>query len=175
MLSLAHEGHLGIIGTKQKLGGTVHVWWPGTEKDAEKYCKTCYGCQLVIRHSPPELIRVTVPQTGSRRDLAVDLLGPLPPGESILVAFNYNYSRYYEVDILKCYYHQKNNCFFFFGFQNYVNYKHQTLMTQVLSSDFKKTPVYFKWNFLIYWSVITKVKILREPGRGESDVKDSLV
>ena len=45
------------------------------------------------------------------------------------------------------------------------------LLTQVLSSDFKKTPVYFNWNFPIYWSF----KILRELGRGENDVKDSLV
>ena len=51
--------------------------------------------------------------------------------------------------------------------------KHQ--LTQVLSSDFKKTPVYFNWNFLIYWSAITNLKILRELGRGENDVKDSLV
>ena len=51
--------------------------------------------------------------------------------------------------------------------------KHQ--LTQVLSSDVKKTPVYFNWNFLIYWSAITNFKILRELGRGENDVKDSLV
>ena len=48
-------------------------------------------------------------------------------------------------------------------------------MTQVLSFDFKKTPVYFNWNFLIRWSAITNFKILRELGRGENDVKDSLV
>ena len=48
-------------------------------------------------------------------------------------------------------------------------------MIQVLSSDFKKTPVYFNCNFLIYWSAITNFKILRELGRGENDVKDSLV
>ena len=49
-------------------------------------------------------------------------------------------------------------------------------LTQVLSSDFKKTPVYFNWNFLIYmyWSTITNFKILRELGRGENDVKDAL-
>ena len=47
--------------------------------------------------------------------------------------------------------------------------------TQDLSSDFKKTPVYFNWNFLTYWSAITNFKILRELGRGENDVKDSLV
>jgi len=48
-------------------------------------------------------------------------------------------------------------------------------LTQVLSSDIKKTPVYFNWNFLIYWSAITNFKILRELGRGENDVKDALV
>ena len=48
-------------------------------------------------------------------------------------------------------------------------------LTQVLSSDFKKSPVYFNWNLLMYWSAITDFKILRELGRGENDVKDSLV
>ena len=47
------------------------------------------------------------------------------------------------------------------------------LLTQV--NDFKETPVYFNWSFLIYWSIITNFEILREPGRGENDVKDSLV
>ena len=51
--------------------------------------------------------------------------------------------------------------------------KHE--LTQVLSSDFKKTPVYFNRNFLIYWSAITNLKILRELGREENDLKDSLV
>ena len=51
--------------------------------------------------------------------------------------------------------------------------KHE--LTQVLSSDFEKTLVYFNWNFLIYWSAITNFKTLRELGRGENDVKDSLV
>ena len=50
--------------------------------------------------------------------------------------------------------------------------KHQ--LTQVLSSDFKETPIYFNRNFLIYWCAITNFKILRELGRGENDVKDSL-
>ena len=45
------------------------------------------------------------------------------------------------------------------------------LLTQVLSSDFKKTPVYFNWNFLTYWSAITNFEILRELGRGENGSK----
>ena len=48
-------------------------------------------------------------------------------------------------------------------------------LTQVLSSDFKETSVYFNWNFLIYWSAITNFKILSDLARGENDVKDLLV
>ena len=98
VLSLAHEGHLGIVGTKQKLRSKV--WWPGMEKDAEKFCKACYGCQLVSRPDHVEPIRTTVLPTGPWRDLAVDLLGPLPTGESILVVIDY-YSRYYEIEVMK--------------------------------------------------------------------------
>ena len=70
------------------------------EREAEKYCKTCCRCQLVSRPNPPEPIRATALPTGPWRDLAVNLLGQLPTGESILVVVDY-YSRYYEVDILR--------------------------------------------------------------------------
>ena len=45
-------------------------------------------------------------------------------------------------------------------------------LTQLLSFDLKKTPVYFNWKFPTYWSAITNFKILRELGRGENDVND---
>ena len=35
VLNLAHEGDLGIVGTKQKLRSKV--WWPGMGKDAENH------------------------------------------------------------------------------------------------------------------------------------------
>ncbi len=33
VLALAHEGHLGIVGTKNNL--RTKVWWPGMDKAAE--------------------------------------------------------------------------------------------------------------------------------------------
>ena len=45
VLELAHEGHPGIVAMKQRLRSKV--WWPGLDKDAERVCKTCHGCQLV--------------------------------------------------------------------------------------------------------------------------------
>lgn len=98
ILTLAHEGHLGIVGTKQNL--RTKVWWPGMEKEAEKFCKTCYGCQLVSRPNPPEPVRSTKLPTGPWEDIALDFLGPLPSGHSILVIIDY-YSRYYEIAIMK--------------------------------------------------------------------------
>jgi len=73
---------------------------------------------------------------------------------------------------LKWYCDQKNNSLFSLDFKSMLS-KYQ--LTQVLSSDFEKTPVYFNWNVLIYWSAITNFKILRELGREENDIKDALV
>lgn len=96
-LALAHEGHLGIVGTKQNL--RTKVWWPGMDKAAERHCRACHGCQLVARPDPPEPLRPTTLPDGPWQDLAVDLMGPLPSGHSLLVTVDY-YSRYYEVDIM---------------------------------------------------------------------------
>ena len=68
--------------------------------------------------------------------------------------------------ILKVVLQAKNNSYFSLDFKNTWT---KQWLTQVLSSDFKKTPVYFSWSFLIYcncnWSAITNFKILRELGR----------
>ena len=97
-LALAHEGHLGIVGTKQHLRGKV--WWPGMYGATEKYVKSCYGCQLVARPDIPEPLRPTTLPDGPWQDIATDLLGPLPTGHSILVVIDY-YSRYYEYEIMR--------------------------------------------------------------------------
>jgi len=51
VLDLAHEGHQGIVKTKERLRSKV--WWPGIDKDAGRKCKECFGCQLVSKHVPP--------------------------------------------------------------------------------------------------------------------------
>jgi hypothetical protein len=44
VIKLGHEGHQGILKMKQRL--RTKVWWPGMDKEAEKFCKTCHGCQV---------------------------------------------------------------------------------------------------------------------------------
>ena len=98
VLALAHEGHLGVVGTKQNLRSKV--WWPGIDKAAERYCRSCHGCQLVARPEPPEPVTPTQLPEGPWRDVAVDLMGPLPSGHSLLVIVNY-YSRYQETLVMQ--------------------------------------------------------------------------
>jgi hypothetical protein len=44
VLELAHEGHPGIVSIKIHLRSKV--WWAGIDKCIERYCKSCYECQL---------------------------------------------------------------------------------------------------------------------------------
>ena len=41
VIELDHEGHQGMGKMKQR------VWWPGIDKEAETFCKTWHGCQVV--------------------------------------------------------------------------------------------------------------------------------
>lgn len=95
-IAIAHEGHVGMSGTKLRL--RTKVWWPGLDKDVEKFIRACSGCQLVARPTPPEPVLPTELPPGKWQDLAIDLLGPMPTGEYILVVVDY-YTRYYEAEI----------------------------------------------------------------------------
>ena len=66
----------------------------------EGCCKCCYGCQLVSKPIDPEpMIRTALP-SGPWQDVAIDLLEPLPRGDSIFVAIDY-FSRYFELDVMQ--------------------------------------------------------------------------
>ena len=88
---------LRIVGTKRSLRS--EVWWHGIDKAAEKFCRSCYGCQLVAGPNPPEPLMSTTLPEGPWQDLAVDLLGTLSSRHSILVVVDY-YSHYYEYAIM---------------------------------------------------------------------------
>ncbi|KAK3093815.1 hypothetical protein FSP39_020533 [Pinctada imbricata] len=98
VLELGHEGHPSIVGMKQRL--RHNVWWPGIDKDIEKHCKNCYGCQLVGQPSKPEPMSRSELPSGPWQHLAADLLGPLPSGDFIFVLVDY-YSRWFEIEVTK--------------------------------------------------------------------------
>ena len=90
VLSLAHEGHQGIVKTKQRL--REKAWWLKIDKDAERVCKQCHSCQVVSSPSIPEPLKMTKLPSRPWEHLAIDLLGPLPNGDNLLVVVDY-YSR----------------------------------------------------------------------------------
>ena len=51
MMRLAHKGHCGIVKIKYWLRSKV--WWQGMDKDVEKVCKMCQGCQVTSSYDPP--------------------------------------------------------------------------------------------------------------------------
>ena len=76
VLTLAHEGHPGIVGMKSRL--RPKVWWPGIDKDIERHCKSCYGCQMVGQPSKPEPMSRSELPSAPWQHVAADLLGPCP-------------------------------------------------------------------------------------------------
>ncbi len=98
VLRLAHEGHQGIVKMKARL--RTKVWWPKMDSDAEKICKSCHGCQVVGEFPHPEPMQRTMLPSGPWQDLALDLMGPLPDGQNILVVVDY-YSRFVEAVMMK--------------------------------------------------------------------------
>ena len=98
VLELAHEGHQGVVKMKERLRSKV--WWPGVDKDAERNCRECYGCQLVTKETVPPPVKTTRMPERPWQDLALDLLVPMPRGESLLVLVDY-FSRRVEVDVIK--------------------------------------------------------------------------
>ena len=62
---LAHEGHQGIIRTKQLL--RQKVWWPGMATEIKALIKTCLPCQSVMPLSAPGPLRPStcLPSLGS--------------------------------------------------------------------------------------------------------------
>ena len=97
-LSLAHEGYLGIVKSKARLRSKV--WWPGIDKDIEKFISSCHSCQLTsCPDKSPPLIMTPLPEK-PWSILGIDLCAPFPSGESLLVVVDY-YSRFPFAEIIR--------------------------------------------------------------------------
>ena len=98
VLQLAHEGHQGIVRTKQRLRSKV--WWPGVDKDVEHLIRACHPCQVVSAGNPPDPVVPSELPSGPWQDVSLDLCGPFPTGESLLVVID-RYSRWVEVETMQ--------------------------------------------------------------------------
>ena len=72
VVNLAHEGHQVVVKTKEML--RTKVWWPGMDREAERRCAECYGCQLVTTNVPPLPLKPNSMPQQPWEELALDLL-----------------------------------------------------------------------------------------------------
>ena len=98
VLNLAHEGHQGIVKTKESLRSKV--LWPGIDQKAERRCRECFGCQLVTKYVPPPSIKPTRPPESPWQEAARDLLSLLPEGEYLFVVVDY-FPKGMVVDVIR--------------------------------------------------------------------------
>jgi len=97
-LGAAHEGHPGIVAINGRL--RTKVWWPGINKQAEEFVKTCKGCTLVSAPNNPYPMKRREIPTNAWVDVSVDVMGPLPSGDYLFVIVDH-FSRYKEVKIVR--------------------------------------------------------------------------
>ena len=100
LLSLAHEGHQGMVRTKQRLRELF--WWPGMDTDVESVVRQCDACSAADKtakmHMTP-LNPVPLPQSPWSK-VGIDFIGPMEGGGAqrrfAIVMVDY-YSKWPEV------------------------------------------------------------------------------
>ena len=97
-ISLAHEGHQGLVKTKQLL--REKVWFPGVDQLAKRTIETCLACQANSTDNRPDPLQMSPLPPAPWHTLHIDFCGPFPTGEYLLVVID-AYSRFPEVDIIR--------------------------------------------------------------------------
>ena len=97
-ITLAHEDHAGMVRCKQRLRSKL--WWPEMDKQVEERIRGCYPCQLDVHSPRPEPVQPTTLPKQPWSKLAIDVCGPFPTGEQVVVLTDY-YSRWPETKILQ--------------------------------------------------------------------------
>ena len=86
-------------GSSRNVENETAIWWPELGKEAEDFCKTCHGWQVVSGPSSPELLHMTGMPLGSKQEIAIDFMSPSPFGGYVFAVTDY-YSRYIKIIIL---------------------------------------------------------------------------
>ena len=98
VVSLAHQGHQGIVKTKALIRGKV--WFPGIDNLVEETVKTCEACQVVSKDVRLHPLQMSELPDYCWQKVSADFAGPFPSGDYALVIID-EYSRYPVVEIVK--------------------------------------------------------------------------
>jgi len=97
-VKLCHEGHLGIMKTKQLCRSKL--WFPGLDRCVEEEVASCIPCQASVPQKSREPLRMTTLPEGPWTQASADFCGPFPTGEYVLLLID-DYSRYPEVEVIE--------------------------------------------------------------------------
>ena len=97
-VNIAHEGHQGIVKTKQLL--REKVWFPRLDEEVKGVIGDCLACQASGPDPRPDPLQMSPLPPEPWHTVHIDFCGPFPTGEYLLVTID-AYSRFPEVDIVK--------------------------------------------------------------------------
>ncbi|XP_053388040.1 uncharacterized protein K02A2.6-like [Mercenaria mercenaria] len=97
VINIAHEGHQGIVKTKQLL--REKVYFPGIDKQVEKKCKSCTPCLAATKTNSSEPLNMSEMPEYTFQHVSLDFAGPFPNGKYLLVLID-EYSRFPIVEII---------------------------------------------------------------------------
>ena len=97
-ISLAHEGHQGLVKTKRLL--REKVWFPGIDLHAKRTIETCLACQANSPDNRPDPLQMSPLPPAPWHTLHTNFYGPFPTGEYLLVVID-AYTRFPEVSVVR--------------------------------------------------------------------------
>ena len=98
VIEICHEGHMGIVKTKQLLRSKV--WFPGIDRHIENLVADCLPCQACLSRATQDPLKMSPLPKGPWVQVSADMCGPFPTGELVLMVLD-AYSWYPEVEIVK--------------------------------------------------------------------------
>ena len=81
-VSIAHEGHQGLVKTKQLL--REKIWFPGIDDTVQRMIKNCIACQVNGPSNHPDPLQMSPLPPDPWHTVHMDFCGPFPSGEYLL-------------------------------------------------------------------------------------------
>ena len=105
VVQLAHEGHQGIVKTKQLIRSMM--WFPGIDAAVQEAVERCLPCQAATNTKQKEPLLPTELPTAPWLRATTDLFGPIAGGQEHVLVVQDLYSRYPAVEIVHSQYYQR--------------------------------------------------------------------
>ena len=97
-IDIAHEGHQGVIKTKQLM--RLKVWFPGLDRMVEQTVASCLPCQAsTVERNTAQEVKMSDLPAGPWQEVSIDFK-ELPTGEYLMVVID-DYSRFPVIEIIR--------------------------------------------------------------------------